>query len=139
MIGEIRQRLLMDGTPFALVGGAVALAQIKDVPPAMPAAYVFMVRDASEQNSRMNGPVLQRTAGDVAVVIVFEQLAEPLGEPAADELETMFGWVRACLIGFGGETFEPLEHVSGELVQAKGGAVWWQETFGTAYYQEEQT
>lgn len=138
MITEIRQRLLMEGTPFAIVEGAVALAQVKDFPPATPAAYVFMVRDASEPNSRMNGPVMQRTAADIAVVIVFEQLAEPLGDPAADELETIVAWVRACLLGFGGSTFEPLEHVSGELVQSKGGAVWQQETFGTAYYQEEQ-
>lgn len=138
MIAEIRQRLLVTGTPFALVEGAVALAQVKDIPPNMPAAYVFMVRDASEPNDRMNGPVMQRTACDIAVVIVFEQLAEPLGEPAADELETIVAWVRAQLIGFDGTTFEPLEHVSGELVQAKGGAVWWQETYGSAYYQEEQ-
>ncbi|PKR90871.1 hypothetical protein CXZ10_05845 [Pleomorphomonas diazotrophica] len=139
MIAEIRQRLLVAGTPFALVEGAVALAQLTDRPPQLPASYVFMVREASEPNDRMNGPVMQRTACDIAVVIIFEQLAEPLGEPAADELETMLAWERAQLIGFGGTTFEPLEHVSGELVQAKGGAVWWQDTYGTAYYQEEQT
>lgn len=139
MIAEIRQRLLEVPTPFALVEGALALAQVKDSPPAGPAGYVFMVREASEANNRMNGPVLQRTAADIAVVIAFEQLAEPLGEPGADDLELLVAWTRNRLIGFGTSIFEPLEHVSGELVQAKGGAVWWQETFGTAYYQEEQT
>ena len=137
MIAAIRDRLLEPGTPFALVAGAVALAQVKDRPPALPAAYVMPVRAASEPNSRMASPMLQRTATDVAVIIIFEQLAAPLGDPAADLLEELVTWVRGRLLGLTGADFEPLEHVSGEMIQARGGTVWWEETWGTAHYQEQ--
>lgn len=139
MISEIRNRLDTTGTPFRLIAGAVALAQVKDRPPTLPAAFVFPIRDAASENERMTGPVLQRIASDIAVLIVFESLTAPIGDQAADELESMVDWVRARLIGFQpGDDAEPLEHVSGELVKAISGAIWWQETFGTASYRQEE-
>lgn len=136
MIAEIKQRLLVEGTPFAMVEGALGLAQVKDRPPAMPAAYVIPIRDASSENQRMTGRMLQVTAADIGVVIIFENLAAPLGDPSVDELEALKDWVREQLIGFEADPFDPLEHVEGELVKARSGVVWWQETFGTKLLQE---
>lgn len=137
MISEVRNLLLVPGTPFALVEGVVALSQLADRPPAMPAAYVVPLRAASSENQRATGDVLQRTADDIGVIIIFENLAAPLGEPGTDELEALYDWVRRQLVG---ETihidFDPLEHIAGELVKARGGVIWWQESFGTAHYQE---
>ncbi|QIO60686.1 phage tail terminator protein [Rhizobium leguminosarum] len=136
MIAEVRQQLLVNGTPFALVEGAVALAQVKDRPTAMPAAFVIPLRDASSANQRATGGVLQATAADIGVVIIFENLGAPLGDPSVDELEALKNWVRAQLVGFEIEGCDPIEHIEGELVKARSGVVWWQETFGTSTLQE---
>ena len=137
MIAEIQTKLRETaGTPFALVEGAISLAQIKDRPTAMPAAYVIPLRDSSDRNQRMTGGVLQMTAADIGVVIIFENLAAPIGDPSVDELEALKRWVREQLIGFEAPDFDPIEHIEGELVKARSGVVWWQETFGTSFIQE---
>ena len=137
MITEIQAKLRdTAGTPFALVEGALAMAQVKDRPTAMPAAYVLPLRDASSPNQRATGGLLQATAADIGVVIIFENLAAPLGDPAVDELEAIKTWVREQLIGLEIGDCEPIEHIDGELVKARSGVVWWQETFGTSFLQE---
>lgn len=140
MIAEIQQRLRnAQDTPFALVEGAVSLAALKDRPTAMPAAFVIPVRAASSPNQRATGAILQKTESDVGVVIIFENLTSPLYEDGADELESLYRFVREQLLGFEpGDDGEPLQHIDGELVKARGGIVWWQETFGTGHYQESK-
>lgn len=139
MIAEIQARLRdVSGTPFALVEGAISLAAVKDRPTVMPAAFVIPLRDASSGNQRATGGVLQATAADIGVVIIFENLASPLGDPAADELESLKAWVRARLIGLEVGDCDPIEHIEGELVKARSGVVWWQETFGTSFLQEAE-
>ncbi|PZR89642.1 MAG: hypothetical protein DI537_20570 [Stutzerimonas stutzeri] len=137
MIAEAKARLLVAGTPFALVEGTLALSQVKDRPAAMPAAYVFPVRSASAANQRATGGVLQETGEDFGVIIIFENLSAPVSDPATDELEQLYGWVRKQLVGFviDGD-HDPIEHISGELVRAVGGIVWWKEEFGTAHLLE---
>ncbi|WP_440411145.1 phage tail terminator protein [Neorhizobium petrolearium] len=137
MIAEIQAQLRdADDTPFALIEGAVSLAQVKDRPTAMPAAFVIPLRAASTGNQRATGGVLQATAADIGVVIIFENLASPLGDPAADELESLTTWVRRRIIGMEIGENDPIEHIEGELVKARSGVVWWQETFGTSFLQE---
>ncbi|WP_421357806.1 phage tail terminator protein [Agrobacterium rosae] len=139
MIREIQLKLRnAPDTPFALVEGAISLAQIKDRPEAMPAAYVLPVRDASSNNQRATGGVLQATAADIGVVFIFENLTGPLGDPANDELDALKRWVRRQLLGFEIDGCDPLEHIEGELVKARSGVVWWQETFGTTFLQEDE-
>lgn len=137
MISEVKAKLLAAGTPFSLVEGTIALAQVKDRPIAMPAAYVFPLRSASSANQRATGGMLQNTGEDFGVIIVFENLSSPVGEPGADELEQILGWVRRQLVGFEiDDDHDPVEHISGALVKAAGGIVWWQEEFGTAHLLE---
>lgn len=140
MIAAIQNRLrTAQGTPFALVEGAVSLAALKDRPTGMPAAFVIPVRAASSPNQRATGAILQKTESDVGVVIIFENLSTPLYEDGADELESLYRFVREQLVGFApSDDEEPLQHIDGELVKARGGVVWWQETFGTAHYQESK-
>lgn len=139
MISEIKAILLTaSDTPFRLVEGTVALAQLKDRPLAMPASYVLPVSSASGENKRMNG-VLQMTEEHVAVVIIFENLSSPVGDVGADELEALMKWVRDQLVGvILSPIYKAIEHVSGELVKARGGIVWWQETFSITHFQVEK-
>lgn len=140
MIAEIKAILhgAVD-TPFAIVEGTVALAQLQDRPVAMPAGYVLPVSSASGENRRMNG-VLQMTEEHIGVVIIFENLSSPIGDAATDELEALFRWVREQLVGVVlSPLYKAIEHVSGELVKARGGVIWWQETFSITHFQVEKT
>jgi len=139
-IAEIKARLAGTGTPFRLVEGATALAQLKDDRPnAMPAAFVLIAKEATDDNERMTGTVLQRSERDVMVVIVTEDLADPLGDAAADALESLKTFVRGKLLGFvPTDMVEPITHVAGEVVEARAGAVWFEDTFSAPIYLKEQ-
>jgi hypothetical protein len=139
MIAEIQNRLLTaPNTPFAIVEGATQLAQVKDRPTALPAAYVLILQEASAPTSRAMGPVLQRTEADIGVIIVTENVGDARGDAVSDDLELLKRFVRQQLIGFVPEGVDdPIEHVSGEIIKARSGTVWFQDVFGAAYYQEE--
>jgi hypothetical protein len=137
IVREIIERLSGPGTPFAIVEGANALAEVTERPPTVPAAYVYSATDASGPNERMTGRVLQRTEADIAVVIVTENQGSNLD--VATDIETLKRWVRGRLIGFlPTDAEQPIEHVAGQIQQAKDRMVWFEDVFATAYYQEGQ-
>ncbi|MCF1449991.1 hypothetical protein FS815_24685 [Agrobacterium vitis] len=136
IVFEVIDRLKQASTPFILVEGANELAQVVDRPTNTPVAYVFVSGEASEENQRATGPVFQRTSVDISVVIVTENAAG--AEDAARDIEALKAWVRGKLLGFTPTDADPLEHVTGKLQQAKDGMVWFEDVFGTAFYQEEQ-
>jgi len=127
---------------FSIVEGAAEFASIDTVPVAVPAAYVLVESEESEANVRMTGPVLQRCIADVAVVIVTDNVSDHTGAAASHDIETLKAKVRAVLVGFvpsssGDGT--PVEHISGELLKAKGGTVWHRELFAAVHYLQEQS
>ncbi|WP_337267061.1 phage tail terminator protein [Oryzifoliimicrobium ureilyticus] len=134
----IKEKLLSSGTPFALVEGANELAEVKDRPTNTPAAYVYIGNEVSEKNARMTGPVFQRMSVDVSVVIVAENLSG--AGAASGDIDVLKAWVRRQLLGFvpAGIQADPLEHIQGQLTQAKDGMVWFEDQFGTAVYIEEE-
>jgi hypothetical protein len=138
IIQDLIDKLLETGTPFSIVDGANALAEVDKRPPATPAAYVYVAAEASGANQRMTGPVLQRSAVDIAVMIVTENLAGRID--AARDIETLKGFVRGRFIGLVpvGEGTEPIEHVEGKIVSVKDGMVWFEDVFGTAQFLTEQ-
>lgn len=139
-VDDIKARLFGNGTPFRLVEGAAAMAMVKDRPRAMPAAYVMTTREATAENDRATGPISQRVERDITVVIVCQDISDPRGDAASDQLETLKAWVRGQLIGFvPGGMESPITHVGGELAQAAAGTVWFEDTFSAPYYLEETT
>lgn len=125
------------GSSFALIEGAVALAAVSDAPPATPAAYVVPMREASGENERMTGGLLQRTELDIAVVIIVENVSDDRGAAAGQDLEPLKAAVRAALLGWMPASAEDvITHVSGELTASREGVVWWEEIFATAAYLE---
>jgi len=139
VIKSIVDRLLEAGTPFRIVGGAGSLSSVTDRPPAVPAAYVYAAAENSAPSERMTGPVLQRSTPDISVVIVTENLSGEDEWAAADDIENLKSFVRGQLIGFMPTgASDPLEHVSGELQHAVAGTIWFEDTYATARYLEEQ-
>lgn len=136
MIRSIIARLLANDTPFRLVDGASALARVKDAPPTSPAAFVYSGRDRSEPSERMTGVALQRSVSDISVVIVQENLSSDLA--SSDDIEELKDFVRSRLVGFVPDgADEAMEHVEGELQEAKGGVVWFEDIYSVARYIEE--
>ena len=84
--------------------------------------------------------VQQRLQRDVMVLMVTEDLADPLGDAAADALESLKSYVRDRLIGFvPSDMVDPITHVGGEVVEAGNGAVWFEDTFSAPTYLQEQS
>ncbi|NDW04071.1 phage tail terminator protein [Jiella pacifica] len=139
IVAEIEARLVERcQASFAIIAGAIDLARVKERPPASPAAYVVPIREVSAENSRMTG-VSQRTEMDVGVVIIVDNVSDDTGAAAGKDLESLKAIVRKALIGWQPASAEDvIIHVSGEMTSAKGGTVWWEEQFATAYYQNDE-
>lgn len=128
-------------TVFRIIGGAAEFASVQQAPKAFPAAFVMSLQEASGANERMTGRILQPLSADIGIVIITSNLSDPRGAAGSNDIETLKKVVRSHLIGFVPHPEEdglPLEHVSGELLKAWGGNVWWQEVFAAARYIEEQ-
>lgn len=138
---DIKARLeAINPQVFRIIGTAAEFASLTGEPKAVPAIYVVVEGDASSPNERMTGPVLQRTAIDVATVIVTSNVADNTGGVAAGDIEELKKVVRRALIGFvppSAEEPDPVEHVDGNMLKARNGHVWWRDLYGTNFTQEE--
>lgn len=127
---------------FRIVGGAAEFSAVQQAPKAFPAAYVVTLQEVSGENGRTNGPVFQPLSADIGIVIITSNLSDPRGAAGSNDIETLKKIVRTHLLGFVPHPDAdaiPLEHVSGELLKAWSGTVWWQEVFAAASYIEEQS
>jgi hypothetical protein len=137
MIPEVLARLMETGTPFRISGGAGALADVKDTPAATPAVFAFVSEERSAPSETF-GRTLQRTAASIAVVIVTKNLSQQNNAAAVEDIDALKAYCRRKLIGWvPAPDVEPLEHAAGELQQAFGGTVWFEDAYTTAFYQQE--
>lgn len=139
LVADIIARLNGVGTPFKAMSGAADFAAIEKRRLGSPAAFVLITEEAAGDNERLNGKVLQRLETDVAVVITADNLSDARGAAASSDLEALKGFVRARLIGFEPPASEePLTHISGRLLKARTGTVWFEDLYAAAVYLEEQ-
>jgi hypothetical protein len=137
IIDEVQSLLKAIPATFATVEGAAELSLLKDAPLATPAAYVIVKDEASGENQRMTGGVLQRTEVDFGVVIVIKNVSDRTGAAATTAVEPLKIATRQALLGqtLAG-TDDVITHVSGSLHKAANGELWWEEIFATAYLLE---
>ncbi|MEP0235538.1 hypothetical protein [Roseibium sp.] len=139
LVPEIIARLKPVETPFKAVSGAADFALVEKRRLGSPAAFVMVAEEVAGDNERINGTVLQRLETDVAVVIVADNVSDARGGATADDIEDLKSFVRTQLIGFEPEAAEePLTHISGKLLKARGGTVWFEDLYAAASYLEEQ-
>ena len=135
LISEIIERLNAGGTPFKGVAGAVEFAAIEKRPGIAPAAYVMISDEAAGENIRATGGVLQELATDITIVLVAENLGDQHMAATAMDIETLKDWSRGQLIGFEPEAADDvLTLVSGKLLKARSGTVWWEEIYAATQY-----
>ena len=131
-IDEIIAVLTSEGTVFASVAGAADLAAIEDSTIALPAAFVLSVEEVSGENERFGegAKVLQRHEADIAVVIVIENLRDVAMGDARADIEIYKQFVRSRLLGFVPDgADEPMTHVSGTVLKARHGSVWFEDKY----------
>lgn len=142
LVATVMERLdTMPGKPFRLIEAAAGLSQVEKVPTRMPAAYVYVKGDVAGENERVNGRVLQRVEADVGICIITGNAKDAKGGAASADIEVLKSAVRQSLLGYvapENTAGEPFKLVSGEMLRLYAGTVWWEETFGVAYYLEEQ-
>lgn len=138
MIADILARLMEPETPFKMSGAAGSLSDIKDAPRAVPAVFGYISAEKSEPNERATGRIMQRTRIDVSIVIVTRNLSKSDNGLAATDIDPLKAKVRSRMIGWQPtDDHDPIEHVEGELIQAVGGYVWFEDVYTTATYTEE--
>lgn len=143
-VGEVKLRLQETGTPFTTVLGATALALVKEGQRpegvTLPVCFVLAVKEVTDKNSRVTGRSLQRMERDLMCIYVLEHAGDNTGDAVDDQLEAVKAWSRAKLIGFvPTDMTEKITHVGGEVVEARGGAVWFEDTFDAPTYIREAT
>ena len=139
-IEEIIAVLTSEGTVFASVAGAADLAAIEDSTIALPAAFVLSVEEVSGDNERFGegAKVLQRHEADIAVVIVIENLGDVAMGDARADIEIYKQFVRSRLLGFVPDgADEPMTHVSGTVLKARHGTVWFEDKYGLTTFLEQ--
>lgn len=121
---------------FRIIGRAGDLAALKDgLPAALPALYVFVSQEASDENKRATGRSLQLTHLDVALVIVTRNVADARQGAAAEDIEELKAAALAAIVGWQPASASGLiEAIGGEMVKAAAGAVWWEHTVGVSFF-----
>lgn len=140
LVDEFVERISAQcGDKFRIIETVGDLARLKDVPPAVPAAYVYIKEEAAAENTRIND-VMQRTEVDVCVLIITRNLSDARGGAAATDIEVLKNAVRPACVGWQpASAIDAVENVGGQLISAIGGTVRWEHTFSAAFYSRGQS
>jgi len=139
MLSDIVSRLKGSCPALKFVGGAADYKVIDNQKPPLsklPAAYVIPLAERADRNSYASGAVSQRVHSFVGVLLVVTGAAsDPRGEGASFAIEAVRAQVRAALLGWTPDAtkYDPFTVTLGDIVDLDGQALWWQETFETAY------
>ena len=135
LTSEIIARLSAAGTPFKGVAGAAEFSAIEKRPGISPAAYVMISDEAAGENTRATGGVLQELETDITIVLVAENLSDARMAASAGDIEILKDWSRGQLVGFQPQAAEDfLTLVSGKLLKARSGTLWWEEIYAATQF-----
>jgi hypothetical protein len=136
MLAEIVARLQAQAPSLVAIEGAAAYAVLKTAPPLhrLPSAFVVPLAEEAGENRLATGIAQRVVAGYGVVLIVPGDRADRVGAAPSIELETLRRETHAALLGWQpSAATEPFLFVGGELLRFQGDALWWQDSFSTAY------
>jgi len=123
--------LLKAAFPGRKVDGAFKFASDLDIGQFTSDLYVVPAGHSTGENGLVNAHRQVRTHS-FGVVIAARSVNKAGGGDANDELQDVIDDITAALVGVGLPGHDlPISSVRGQLLQFKGGAVVWQETFNT--------
>jgi hypothetical protein len=119
---------------LALAAGAAEYERALNALAALPAAFVLPAAEVAGENAFMDQMVQQEVAADFVVLLAVRNLSDGEGAAAAESLEPVRVAVRQALLGWtpDGAT-NGIEYAGGRLLAFHNGALWWEETYRTAY------
>ena len=132
LLALVIDRLRAEVPGLRAVQGAADLASVLDQrsPPQSPSAWVIPVSDTGGANALVN-VVSQALAERVGVVVAQRNVADPRAEHAVLDVKAVIDAIRAALVGWAPEGFDPVLFVSGRLTAVADGTVWWTDEFRT--------
>lgn len=124
---------------FKFVGGAMDLSESAIQAVVFPAAFVIPLAESATPNIMLGtqDQTLEQTWG---VVICLKAMRTTAQDQTA-ELQTLRAAVRSALTGWtpAPDTTEPFDFASGQLLDASGGSLLWQDDFTRATYYRNPT
>lgn len=134
LIDEVIAHLKTSVAALKKVAGAVDFASAgMDLKTNLPAAYVLPLAEKADPNQLADG-VLQKVGARFGVVIAVSNLRDARGEQAHSGLDPLRSAVIAALLGWApSDAHDPVEFVSGRILNFADGVLWWQDEFTTAY------
>lgn len=134
-VTPIIARLQAQLTGFVAIGGAADADMAVEFAPRPPCAYVVPMAETAEP-SELLGLLDQRLTQTFLVLLVVANLRDPTGSAAAADLAAKRLQLRTALLGWVPDTAtgEPVEFVSGALLQFKEQALWWRDVFQVKTY-----
>lgn len=139
MIPAIIARLAAAVPELKHVGGAVAFQQAAENNPTItPCAFVFPLEETPAP-SELACSVIQRVSATVSVMLVVRNVSDAQGVAAQQDLEVLRRAVKRCLLGWAPlDEHDPLERGPGSLMAFKDGHMWWQDIYGTIFYDRSE-
>lgn len=108
---------------------AQALNALTDIYVQTPAVYVHIAEEIPSA-STLDSYTSQRTEIRISVIVVGESYDEDTGGELWDDARAE---VIAALLGWApGAAYEPLQHVSGTMIQISNSLIWWRDLWATA-------
>jgi len=117
------------------VDGAAGLASASANLKQSPAAFVVPLNDRASGNRTGTMVVHQNNTTRFAVIVAVQNLRDPRGDKARDDLRalrqdilnTLHGWVP-------GDAFNPVEYGGGRMLKLTNQVLWWQDEFLTSHF-----
>jgi len=129
MIDTLIQRLTVQTQSFATITHAQDQQPVDDLNSQTPLLGIFPGQDSTESDGT---DFLESKMLTIVVLVHMVCLIE--------ELDTLKPELRGAVIGWSpGAQYTDMELVSGELLQLKGGLVWWEEKYSTRRLIREST
>lgn len=113
---------------FKAVQGLSELAALTGPPVVKPSAFVIPLSEQPDDNTAI-GEYRQRIVSTIGVMIFCQSLGDPAGGQAIKDLVALRVAVKAALFGWAPAGWSPLALAGGELIDAAGGVIQWQDNF----------
>lgn len=99
----------------------------------LPAAYVIELANRAERNSLSTLAVSQRNEVRFGVVMAVQNLRDPRGDAAKDDMRTLREAVMTALLGWQPDAdYDVVEYGGGRLLELNNMVLWWQDDYITA-------
>lgn len=126
------ERLQAEVSLLKNVAGAAELARAAEDLKQNPSAFVLPGAERATGSVTGTSVVSQQNTTRFGVVIAVQNLRDPRGDKAQEDLRTLRTAIMAALHGWQPDSdFDPIEFGGGRLLQLNDQVLWWQDDFLT--------